>query len=771
MANKKVNFKFTFLLSVQIILIISILILFFYTSKQIIFILLIITFFTTIISFFYYRYSVFEIIRRLKNAEEGVINNDLKSLKLAIAEIARGDLTIQAASFSKPMEFKLNNDLSELTSSHNMILNQVSECINEINNLTYEPCERICYVGADSFDEGKKCGGLMGKILGGRGSVAILLANLNVTGQNLRRKGFQSCLAQYYPEIKIVDIIEHHESIEVCCQKVKTLIHKNPDLKGIYLCEGTTPSGAAKALIESDKAGKIKLVVHDLAYETMNYLSRGVINATLSQNPFAQGYDPVIHLYNFLVTKQKPIITRLLTLIEEVTRENYQEHWNKNDGSIITETAKKSLAVPKENSGLKHFKIAVILPDDTIFWKPVSEGIKEAAKILKEFNVEVKCVIPEIILKGDWSSDAFISVIESLLMEKPDALSLPVFDQKLIAYINKIIENGLAVATYNSEPISFRGLVESVAVSAVHLFNVSDVIATSVTETSHGTSLISDTMKLIFSSTVKQLESLKATEAVIKSLLEKIDHVVTESVASAESAKKNASVAQIGYDNVKKTHDALQVLQKFSENTTDTIAELNSEVLRIKEVLSIINNIAGQTNLLAMNASIEAAHAGERGKGFSIVADEIRTLSTKTSTATSDITGIINTILKSVKKTTDSVIESMKEINNCAGMSENAESTLNDIIEASKESENKIYSISDTAKDMENLSKNVQESIKILDEMNHTNNRGIEEITDSVSQMNEQVGELIKMATLLSDLAHSQENLISQFILEKTSNQ
>jgi len=616
----------------------------------------------------------------------------------------------------------------------------------------------------------KNAAGITGKLLDSRGSVAILLANFNVTGQNLRRKGFQSCLAKYYPEIKIVEIMEHHESIEECCRNVKTLINKRHDLNGIYLSEGTTPSGAAAmALLELKKEGKIKLVVHDLADEIMDYLSRGVINSTLSQNPFAQGHDPVIHLYNYLVTREKPVITRLLTFIEEVTQENYQEHWNKKEGSKLTEAAKMSLIMPKNNPDLKPFKTAVILPDDTIFWKPVAEGIKEAAKVLKIYNTEVKCIIPDIIRKGNWSSEAFISVIEPLLNEKPDVLALPVFDQKLISYLNKIIAGGLAVATYNSEPISIRGLVKSVAISSVQLFNVSDVIATSVTESSSGTSVISDTMKLILASTMKQLEDLTETEKIIRKLLEKIDHIVTESNESAESAKKNASMAQNGYDAVKKTHEALLILQKFSENTTDSIAALNSEVLEIKDVILIINNIARQTNFLAMNASIEAAHAGEDGKGFSIVAEEIKTLASQTSGATANITKIINSILNSVKNATGSVIDSMKEINNCAEMSEKAEASLNNIKNSSVESENKIHYIADTTNEMETLSKNVQESIKVLNEINHNNARGIEEITDSVSQMNEQVGELIKMATLLSDLAHSQENLITQFILEKTS--
>jgi ABC-type sugar transport system substrate-binding protein len=89
-------------------------------------------------------------------------------------------------------------------------------------------------------------------------------------------------------------------------------MNSTPDLSAIYVTAGG-PFGAAKAVQDAGKAGKVKIYCYDFVDETMAFLKKGVISGTIGQNPFAQGHDPVIRLYNYLVAQQVPPYAKLLT--------------------------------------------------------------------------------------------------------------------------------------------------------------------------------------------------------------------------------------------------------------------------------------------------------------------------------------------------------------------------------------------------------------------------------------------------------------------------
>ena len=194
------------------------------------------------------------------------------------------------------------------------------------NSETAEPNDRSFFVGADLYKQGEAAGKAMGESLGGKGKVAIITGLFAVEAHELRRKGFEDTLKANYPGVEILKAVENQDKADIAFAQANDFMTANPDLAGIYVTAGG-PFGAAKAVEEAGKGGQIKMVSFDFVDETMEFVKKGVITGTIGQDPFAQGHDPAIRLYNQIVGGVKAPCVKLLTRSDFVTKENIDQYW------------------------------------------------------------------------------------------------------------------------------------------------------------------------------------------------------------------------------------------------------------------------------------------------------------------------------------------------------------------------------------------------------------------------------------------------------------
>lgn len=232
------------------------------------------------------------------------------------------------------------------------------------------------------------------------------------------------------------------------------------------------------------------------------------------------------------------------------------------------------------------------------------------------------------------------------------------------------------------------------------------------------------------SSTTQQLKEIEQIAAALQELSHSADEVARHAGATAERTRETARFAEQGSQVVASSRDTVNRLTDQIRATAEKINTLKHSSENIGSVMEVIRSIAEQTNLLALNAAIEAARAGEQGRGFAVVADEVRSLAQKTQSSTEEIGSIIvqlqraadeahqsmNTSISSVQET----IETATKVEESLGRIRSNIDTINEmnhqIATASDEQSSVANEVSKNITAIHSLSERVSENAKIISE-------------------------------------------------------
>ncbi|MFP4529421.1 MAG: methyl-accepting chemotaxis protein, partial [Candidatus Kapaibacterium sp.] len=170
----------------------------------------------------------------------------------------------------------------------------------------------------------------------------------------------------------------------------------------------------------------------------------------------------------------------------------------------------------------------------------------------------------------------------------------------------------------------------------------------------------------------------------VASAVEEMSRTITENAMSAgktaEEAESNQKIAREGGDIVSQTVAKMRDIAQVVKNSAENIESLGESSKKIGEIISVIDDIADQTNLLALNAAIEAARAGEQGRGFAVVADEVRKLAERTTEATKQIASMIKGIQRETSEAVDAMQRGTEEVSSGITLADSAGDALGKIV-------------------------------------------------------------------------------------------
>ena len=246
-------------------------------------------------------------------------------------------------------------------------------------------------------------------------------------------------------------------------------------------------------------------------------------------------------------------------------------------------------------------------------------------------------------------------------------------------------------------------------------------------------------------SSEQQAQEIASASASVSDISESMSKVSQDAAESADVARNSVNIAHKGGETVRQTISGMESIREQIQETSKRIKRLGESSQEIGDIVNLITEISDQTNILALNAAIQAAMAGEAGRGFAVVADEVQRLAERTGDATRQIEALVKTIQADTHEAISSMEHSTSNVVEGANLAENAGDALEKIEKVSTNLAQRILLISDATE------KHAKDSVGITETMNE-----IQKITIKTSQGSTQVSESIgELSDMVKALHHS----------------
>ncbi len=242
-----------------------------------------------------------------------------------------------------------------------------------------------------------------------------------------------------------------------------------------------------------------------------------------------------------------------------------------------------------------------------------------------------------------------------------------------------------------------------------------------------------------------QADRVATTATALEEMNATVLEIARNAGTTSDSASNVRSEASAGSESMQECVKAMQEVKEESLKLQTEMGVLSEHAQAINEIMNVISDIADQTNLLALNAAIEAARAGEAGRGFAVVADEVRNLAEKTMTSTTDVGNAISAIQKSTADNTRLVVDAVEKIERVTEMVSGAGEALLGIVQLADSTADQVRAIATASEEQSATSEEITQSVDSI-------NNIAKETTNNMQEARKAVDEVVNQTHVLSQL-------------------
>jgi twitching motility protein PilJ len=312
---------------------------------------------------------------------------------------------------------------------------------------------------------------------------------------------------------------------------------------------------------------------------------------------------------------------------------------------------------------------------------------------------------------------------------------------RLLDEMANLADGDLTVHTTVTEEIT-GAIADSVNFAIDALRTLVTTINSTSSEVTDSTERTQKTATALADASTHQAREIASASAAITDMAESMEHVTQEASESANVALQSMEIAQKGAGVVRDTIHSMEEIRETIQETSKRIKRLGESSQEIGDIVGLITEIADQTNILALNAAIQASTAGDAGRGFAVVADEVQRLAERAGNATKQIEGLVNTIQADTNEAVKSMEVSTAGVVGGAKRAEEAGDALRDIEDVSTRLAALIQGISDSAKKQSAVANDVSNTMNIIQEITLQTSEGTEETSTALNALSELATEL-----------------------------